>query len=422
LSEIVNRKIADLAPYERNARTHSPEQITQIADSIREFGFTNPVLVTDDGMIVAGHGRVEAAKIVGCEEVPTLTVGADWSPDKVRAYVLADNKLALNSGWDEAILRAELADLKEIGFDIALIGFSVPDLADMFAEKESGKTPPDYIPEIAEPVSVTGDVWLLGNHRIACGDATDAETVAKALGGATPHLMVTDPPYGVGYDPEWRTNAGVNKRSQKVATGKVENDDKADWREAWALFPGDVAYVWHGGLHAATVSDSLAAADFVVRSQIIWAKQSLVIGRGHYHWQHEPCWYAVRKGGTGHWAGDRKQSTIWQIANMHRSQGNVDDGKTVHGTQKPVECMRRPMENNSKPGDAVYEPFSGSGTTIIAAEMTGRHCCAVELNPAYVDLAVRRWQEFTGKDAVLESSGETFAVTLAGRAEASAPL
>jgi DNA modification methylase len=221
--------------------------------------------------------------------------------------------------------------------------------------------------------------------------------------------MVTDPPYGVGYDPKWRLDAGVNKPWQKTAGGTVLNDDKADWTEAWALFPGDVAYVWHGGLHAATVQTSLQTAGFTVRAQIIWAKNSLVMGRGHYHWQHEPCWYAVRDKGTGHWAGDRKQSTIWQIANMHRTQGKVDDGKTVHGTQKPVECMRRPIENNSSAGQAVYEPFSGSGTTIIAGEMTGRSVHAIELNPAYVDVAVKRWQDFTGQTATLEAAGQTFA-------------
>jgi len=404
-----------LIPYARNSRTHSDAQVAQIAASIREWGWTTPVLVDDSGQIIAGHGRILAARKLGMAEVPVV-IASGWSDAQKRAYVIADNKLALNAGWDNDLLALELGDLQGFDFDLMLTGFSDDELGKLLAEKTEGNTDPDEIPEAPiDPVAKPGDVWLLGKHRLVCGDSTDADTVAKALNGITPHLMVTDPPYGVEYDPAWR--AGLNGWGQNVATGKVENDDKADWREAWALFPGDVAYVWHGGLHAATVSDSLAAADFVVRSQIIWAKQSLVIGRGHYHWQHEPCWYAVRKGGTGHWAGDRKQSTIWQIANMHRSQGNVDDGKTVHGTQKPVECMRRPMENNSKPGDAVYEPFSGSGTTIIAAEMTGRHCCAVELNPAYVDLAVRRWQEFTGKEAVHEASGVTFSAVGQQRAE-----
>ena len=185
--------------------------------------------------------------------------------------------------------------------------------------------------------------------------------------------------------------------------GKVLNDDRADWREAWALFAGEVAYVWHGALHAAKVAESLEAAGFSIRSQIIWAKERLVLSRGHYHWQHEPCWYAVRDNGTGHWSGDRKQTTLWQIAS------GAQDAETVHGTQKPVECMRRPMLNNSSPGQAVYEPFLGSGTTLIAAESTGRVCHAVELDPAYVDVAILRWQAFTGLEATLESGGDTFA-------------
>jgi DNA modification methylase len=195
-------------------------------------------------------------------------------------------------------------------------------------------------------------------------------------------------------------------------TGKVLNDDRADWREAWVLFPGDVAYVWHGALHAATVAESLEAAGFTIRSQIIWAKERLVLSRGDYHWQHEPAWYAVKKTGKGHWAGDRKQTTLWQIPSKDQ------DAKTVHGTQKPVECMHRPIENNSSPGQAVYEPFMGSGTTLIAAEMSGRVCFGIELNPAYVDVAVERWQQFTGETPVLEGDGRAFADLKVERNEA----
>jgi DNA modification methylase len=209
--------------------------------------------------------------------------------------------------------------------------------------------------------------------------------------------MVTDPPYGVAYDPDWRNRAGV---AATARTGAVINDDRADWRAAWALFPGDVAYVWHGALHATTVSDILLASGFDIRSQIIWAKERHVLSRGHYHWQHEPCWYAVR--GKGHWSGDRRQSTLWSIPNRDQN------ATTVHGTQKSVECMRRPMLNNASPGQAVYEPFSGSGTTLIAAETTGRLCLAMELDPAYVDVAVLRWQAFTGQDATRDTDGRSF--------------
>jgi DNA modification methylase len=408
--------VADLIPYARNARTHSDAQVAKIAASIREFGFLNPIIVDGARGIIAGHGRVMAAQKLGLTIVPVIEAGHLTEAQK-RAYVLADNRLALDAGWDLEMLRVELTDLKGLDFDLSLTGFEIGELGKLMLDPSAGLTDPDDIPEPpAEPVSVLGDVWLLGRHRIACGSSTDAATVTAVLAGVKPHLMVTDPPYGVEYDAQWRTDAGVNKRGQNVATGKVSNDDQADWREAWALFPGDVAYVWHGALHAALVAESLASAGFAVRSQIIWAKQSLVIGRGHYHWQHEPCWYVVRKNATGHWAGDRKQSTLWQIANMHRTQGNVDDGKTVHSTQKPVECMKRPIENNSSPGQAVYEPFSGSGTTIIAGEMTGRSVHAIELNPAYVDVAVKRWMDFTGLQATLDGDGRTFAEIEAERA------
>jgi DNA modification methylase len=220
--------------------------------------------------------------------------------------------------------------------------------------------------------------------------------------------MVTDPPYGVEYDASWRDDRTGKIGATGTATGKVLNDDIADWREAWALFPGDVAYVWHADLRAREVVQSLEATGFSMRAQIIWAKNQLAMSRGHYHFQHEPCWYAVRKNATGHWNGDRKQTTLWQIDKPRKSE-------TGHSTQKPVECMKRPIENNSSPGQAVYEPFSGSGTTIIAGEMTGRCVHAIELNPAYVDVAVTRWQEFTGKTATLEGDGRTFAELKAER-------
>jgi DNA modification methylase len=249
-------------------------------------------------------------------------------------------------------------------------------------------------------VSRPGDAWVLGRHRLVCGDCTDPAAVELALAGARPHLMVTDPPYGVEYDPAWRNKVA---RTATRRTGKVLNDDRADWRAAWALFGGEVAYVWHGALHSVTVAESLTARGFDLRAQIVWAKHAMVLGRGHYHWRHEPCWYAVRAGGQGHWQGDRSQTTLWEIS------GRNQDAATVHGTQKPVECMRKPIENNSAPGSAVYEPFSGSGTTIIAAEVPGRACHAVELDPLYVDVAVRRWQAFTGQAAVLERDGRAFA-------------
>lgn len=399
---VERRAVASLIPYARNARTHSDQQVAQIAASIREWGWTMPVLIDEDAGIIAGHGRVLAAQKLGLIDVPVM-IARGWTEAQRRAYVLADNKLALNAGWDEALLAVELADLKLGGFDLRLTGFGEIELDALLTERTAGLTDPDDAPEAPKtPVSVLGDVWLLGRHRLVCGDCTEAGVVEKALAGVKPHLMVTDPPYGVNYDPAWRNATGVSATgvSATKRTGAVLNDDRSDWSEAWALFPGEVAYVWHGALHAVTVAESLAATGFNVRAQIIWAKERLVLGRGHYHWQHEPCWYAVR--GDGHWHGDRKQTTLWNIA----SRGQ--DADTIHGTQKPVECMRRPIENNSSPGQAVYEPFSGSGTTIIAAEMTGRVCHAIELSPAYIDVAVQRWQAFTGHNATLDGDGRTF--------------
>jgi DNA modification methylase len=398
-------QVADLAPYAKNARQHPPEQIEQIAASMERFGFTIPMLVAEDGTIIAGHGRLMAAAQLGLAEVPVM-VARGWSEEDRRLYTLADNRLAEIAEWDPEMLRVELGELREdFGIeDMSLIGFSADDLADILPDAlldaTGGLTDPDDVPEVPEaPVTRPGDVWVLGKHRLLCGDSTVATDVEKVLGGVTPLLMCTDPPYGVEYDPNWRNAAGAAKTKR---TGKVLNDDRADWREAWALFPGDVAYVWHGALHGKEVIESLEACGFSLRSQIIWAKDRLVLSRGDYHWQHEPCAYAVKKTGKGHWAGDRKQTTLWQIPSKDQ------DAKTVHGTQKPVECMRRPIENNSSPGQAVYEPFMGSGTTLIAAEMSGRVSYGIELNPAYVDVAIQRWQDFTGETAVLESSGEGF--------------
>ncbi len=677
-----------ITPYARNSRTHSDEQVAQSAASVREWGWTNPILVDEDGGLLAGHGRLAAARKLGLTQIPTM-VAKGWSEAQKKAYVIADNKLALNAGWDLEMLAVEFGDLQGFDFDLMLTGFSDDELSKLLAEKTEGNTDPDEIPEAPiDPIAKPGDVWLLGKHRLVCGDSTDADTVAKALNGVSPHLMVTDPPYGVEYDPAWREKAGV--AASGSAKGKVLNDDKADWREAWALFPGDVAYVWHAGLYAGVVGDSLAACDLMLRSQIIWDKGQLVLSRGDYHWEHEPCqpagtmvqkviargagsqpaqiaevpietlhagdyvvsynsyssvvlrrgreitrfgerqfdglmhtisaggratratpehqfsvrlnpgaadknvvylmrrgnwwrvgrvrlfnsrgfglatriadnkaeeawiisvhdtttdaqcaeqvlsckygiptthweiddwaqsqesqrsraqiagiyaslnlsaldaratlllrdhrlerghplirggerlmfsrkstrriracnlfekimqipmptsgddfdwatltgndatpfsglvysmdvegdqhyvadglithncWYAVKKGAKGHWAGDRKQTTVWHIAKPKKNE-------TGHGTQKPVECMKRPIENNSSPGQAVYEPFSGSGTTIIAGEMTGRSVHAIELNPAYVDVTIKRWQDFTGKPATLEGDGRTFA-------------
>ena len=396
-------EIEKLHGWDKNPKKHPDAQVKDLMKSIKRFGWGAVILARPNGEVIAGHGRLEAAKRLKMPRVPVRYL--DLDPAEAHLLALADNKLTEIGEWDDALVREILANAKGEGSDLAGLGWTDDELLALLTpEPTAGLTDPDETPEVQEqPVSVLGDVWLLGRHRIVCGDSTDALVVEKVLAGVKPHLMVTDPPYGVEYDPEWRNRA---KRPDGTpygasALGKVENDARADWREAWALFPGDVAYVWHAaGAPSVAVAESLRVSGFDLRMQVIWAKTRLVIGRGHYHMQHEPCWYAVRKNATGHWNGDRKQSTLWTIE--HRKS------ETGHGTQKPVECMKRPIENNSSPGQAVFEPFSGSGTTIIAAEMTARACHAIELNPLYVDVAVRRWQAFTGQPATLEGDGRTF--------------
>ena len=395
--------VGRLIPYARNPRKNDAA-VDQMCGAIKEFGFRIPIVAKSDGTVIDGHLRLKAAQRLGLADVP-VALADDLSEAQIKAFRLLANRSAAWADWDHELLALEFQDLQGLGFDLNLTGFEPGEITAFLADPSTGLTDPDDVPAVPEhPVTRPGDVWLLGSHRLICGDCTDAATVALALGGVAPHLMVTDPPYGVEYDPAWRNRAGISTTRR---TGTVESDHRADWREAWALFPGDVAYVWHGALHAATVAESLTACGFAIRAQIVWAKERLVMSRGHYHWQHEPAWYAVR--GQGHWAGDRKQTTLWSIPSRDQ------DAETTHGTQKPVECMRRPIVNNSSPGQAVYEPFCGSGTTIIAAEITGRACHAIEINPAYVDVAVTRWQAFTGKDAVLEGTNLPFTAVAAER-------
>lgn len=404
---VERRSVEKLVPYARNARTHSPTQIDHLARLITAYGWTNPVLIDEDSGIIAGHGRIMAAQQLGILDVPVM-VARGWTKAQRRAYVLADNASAAQAGWDDDVLKLELGELSLEGFDLDLTGFREDQLAFLLDVTE-GLTDPDAVPDApVEPVTVLGDVWLLGRHRLVCGDSTTVEAVDAALAGVKPHLMVTDPPYGVSYDANWRNEpeklnlkAANVMKSATAARGKVMNDDRSDWTEAWTLFPGDVAYIWHGERQSPELVGHMRECGFEPRNLIVWAKSSLVISRGHYHPQHETCWYLVRKNATGHWSGDRKQTTLWQIDKPQKSE-------TGHSTQKPVECMKRPIENNSSPGQAVYEPFSGSGTTIIAAEMTGRCCHAIELSPTYCDVAVLRWQAFTGLTATNEATGANF--------------
>ena len=276
------RPVGSLIPYARNARTHSEAQVALIAGSIREYGFTNPVLVDGENGIIAGHGRVLAARKLGLGSVPVIELG-HLSDAQKRAYLLADNRLAEQAGWDKEMLALEAADLSEMGIDLGTLGFEAAQIDALLRRDQPDPREEDTPEPPAVPVSQPGDLWLLGRHRLLCGSATDPADVARLLGAVRPHLMACDPPFGVNYDPSWRNTAGLSATKR---TGKVMNDHRADWREAWVLFPGEVAYVWHGALHATTVADSLVACGFAIRSQIIWAKERLVLSRGDYRRHH----------------------------------------------------------------------------------------------------------------------------------------
>src|SRR5215471_4456694 len=345
--KIEHWRLERLLPYAANPRTHDEAQVAQLAASMREFGWTVPVLADESGELIAGHGRVMAARSLGLDHAPVL-VARGWSEDQKRAYRIADNQLAINSGWDIGVLNGELSALKLAGFDMPLLGFSDAELKEYLAPPLPDSDPDAVVEPQAEVVTRPGDIWVLGDHRLMCGDATKRAEVGLLLGGEKPHLMVTHPPYGVDYDPDWRnrTDRANGKPYGAMAVGRPLNDDLADWSAAWALFSGNVVYQWHPpGATQLAHWKALADCGFEIRMQIVWAKQQFPIGRGDYHVQHEPCAYAVRKGATAHWQGDRTQSTLWQIDKPVKSE-------TGHSTQKPVECMKRPMENNSARGDA----------------------------------------------------------------------
>jgi DNA modification methylase len=394
--------IKRIVPYENNPRLHPPEQVDLIARSMLDEGVTAPILVDEAGVIIYGHGRRLAALKNGFAKYP-VCVARGWTELKKKSVRLKDNSLSLLSDWSAPLLKTELTELAHLGYDMPLLGFDEYHLVQFMA------TEPDPEAEVApeppvNPVTRRGDLWVCGDHRILCGDATSKSDVAACLAGAKPHLMVTDPPYGVDYDPDWRNRAdrANGKPYGDRAVGRVQNDDQADWSAAWALFPGDVVYAWSPpGSRQLETGGALEAAGFEIRQQIIWVKPRHVIGRGNYHYRHEPCWYAVRKGKTAHWSGARDQDTAWEIEHAKSETG--------HGTQKPIECMKCPILNNSRPGEAVYDPFVGSGTTIIAAEMTKRRALTIEIDPIYCDVAVERWAKLTGKTPILEATGQTFA-------------
>ena len=381
--------IGSLTPDPRNARRHDERNVQSVMDSYRMSGQRKPIVVAD-GVVIAGNCQLEAATRLGWPEI-AVTDASDMSETQRRAYAIADNRTAELAEWDDEELTRQLKALADEDYDLTMVGFSDRELVS-FLSRGGGGGGEDAPAAPATPFSRTGDLWTLGRHRLLCGDSTKREEVDRVLGGAKPRLMITDPPYGVEYDADWRNDAEQAGRGAGapggMAIGKVSNDDRVDWSDAWELSPSAVFYCWHACWHASSVQNSIERAGFVLRAQIVWAKSHLAISRGHYHWQHEPCWYAVRKGATADWIGDRSQSTLWQIANRE------PEGHTDHSTQKPVECMALPMRNHA--GD-VYDPFLGSGTTLIAAERLGRTCYGIEIESRYCDVILRRWANETGE-------------------------
>ncbi|HXI44180.1 MAG TPA: DNA modification methylase [Bryobacteraceae bacterium] len=402
--------------YARNPRNNDAV-VDRMCSSIREFGFKIPVLARSDGEVVDGHLRLKAARKLGITEVPVILCD-EWTPAQVKAFRLLVNRSVTWASWDEELLALELQELKESAFNLDLTGFDPGEIDGLLAledDERANATPP--LPD--SPVSRPGDLWLLGPHKVLCGDATSAEVVARLLAEHKPRLMVTDPPYGIELDSEWRDRAGLNgcgpaeasymkKRTAGHTETTISGDTRADWSDAFALVPSlEAAYVWHASKFTREVLDGLLRIGFLHHQQIIWNKGRTVLTRTLYWFQHEPCWFVRKK--NARWYGKAgENSTIWDSPSPKFIMSGSDEDKFDHPTQKPVELMRRPILNHLRRGELVYDPFLGSGTTLAAAELTERVCYGLELDPKYVDVVVARWQQLTGKQATLDGDGRRF--------------
>lgn len=402
--EIQYKTIHDLIPYARNARTHSDEQVSQIAASIKEFGFTNPILVDGDNGVIAGHGRLSAAIKLKMETVPTIELSG-LSEAQKRAYILADNKLSLNAGWDTSMLSIELTDLKEMGADLSLVGFTEDELASYLEpDVVRGNTEDDAAPGIQDdPVSVIGDLWILGDHRLLCGDSTNIGDIDRLMNNNTADLIFTDPPYGMSYgggrargeDVKDKRTGGVKiKAHGEILGDNLRGDGLIEMvRDALSTAntvrkQGAASYVCFTWRTYTEFESALVSSGFDPKACIVWDKKSIGLGYSNYRPQHEFIFYC-----DGQWYGENNESDVWYL-----SRGNT--GEYVHPTQKPVELIIRALHNSSKAGDVVLDSFGGSGATMIACEKTGRHARLMELDPRYVDVIIKRWQDFTGREAV----------------------
>ena len=391
--QIKKVEVEKLIPYVRNSRTHSDAQVAQIAASIKEFGWTNPILVDGENGIIAGHGRLLAARKLGAKDVPVIEL-AHLTESQKRAYVIADNQLAMNAGWDTAMLTLELADLKESEFDLDLIGFDAKELEKLLEpEQVEGLTDEDAVPDAPEePKTKLGDIYQLGSHRLMCGDSTSISDIERLCDGQLVDMWLTDPPYNVAYE-------GKTKDALKIQNDSMGGDQFRQFlRDAYVaadvvMKPGAVFYIWYADVETYNFVGAAKDAGWKMSQILIWKKSTMVMGRKDYHFKHEPCLYGWKEGSGHLWASDRKQTTILEFDKPSRNG--------EHPTMKPVDLFAYQMLNNTKGGDIVLDSFGGSGTTMIAAEKHGRQSRLMELDPKYCDVIVKRWEDFTGKKAVL---------------------
>ncbi len=409
--QVVTWPVEKLIPYARNARTHSAEQVAQVAASIAEFGWTNPILAGADGIVIAGHARLLAARKLGMTEVPVIVLD-HLTESQRRALVLADNRLALNAGWDEEMLRVEMAALDEDGFNLELVGFTDDEIETLLRDPDevhAGNTDDDAVPEAPETaVTVPGDVWILGEHRLLCGDATQMADVEKVLAGGLADMVFCDPPYNVNYGATMKDK--LRGKARKIANDDLGQDFEQFLRDACV----NMLTVTKGAIYICMSSSEIHTLQRVFREAgghwstfVVWAKNTFTMGRSDYQRQYEPILYGWKEGTDHFWCGARDQGDVWFIKKPH-----VND---LHPTMKPVELVERAVRNSSKGRDTVFDPFGGSGTTMIACEKTGRQARLIELEPRYCDVIIRRYQEFSGKEATLDADGRPFADVTAER-------
>lgn len=371
---ITTVKLSEVIPNPNNPRQIKDDKFKKLVESIKNFPemlSLRPIVVNDNMVVLGGNMRLKACKEAGLKEVPIIKA-SELTDEQQKEFIIKDNVGFGEWDWDQLANEWDVEQLTEWGLD-------VPD----FAQTELEAVEDDFeVPEQIKTDIVLGDLFEIGEHRLLCGSSTESDAVLKLLNNKEPYLMVTDPPYGVNYKPEWRSEAMPQKNDAEHgrSIGKVKNDTIADWTEAWALSPSKVAYVYHADKFSGIVQKSLEDCDFDIRCQIVWVKSHFAIGRGDYHHKHEPCWYAVKKGYKGNWASDRKQTTVWEIAKPQKNE-------TGHSTQKPIECMYKPIANHD--GD-VYDPFLGSGTTMVAAHQLKRKCYGMELDPKYCQVIIDR--------------------------------